>query len=174
MTMSDRIVVLAGGELQQAGTPDEIYHRPINRFVADFIGSPSMNFIDVEIRDETLVGSEFTYRLSTERLLDAGVDEGTTLELGVRPERVRLVDDPDTDSISAVVDVVEPIGSDNYVYLRIGDENVTVRVPDEIRPTEGETVEIAFDESSIHLFDAASGDNVLEQQSREQTEPTAQ
>jgi multiple sugar transport system ATP-binding protein len=166
MTMSDRIVVLADGKLQQAGTPDEVYHQPENRFVADFIGSPSMNFYDVELRDGALVNSSFAYALPESLSDRVDADEGDALTLGVRPERIRLGDESTPDTITATVEVVEPVGSDNYVYLSVGDDECTIRVPDGVRPSVGSDVEIGFDGSSIHLFDATTGESVLTRERR--------
>ena len=162
MTMSDRIVVLAEGTLQQVGTPDEVYHRPANRFVADFIGSPSMNFFDVELRDRALVGGAFRYSLSREFVERLDADEGDELVLGIRPEHIGIDDGADGDGIDATVDVVEPVGSDNYVYLHVGDDECTVRTSSGVRPAVGSATEVSFEESNLHLFDAKSGESVFE------------
>ncbi|WP_266082304.1 ABC transporter ATP-binding protein [Haladaptatus caseinilyticus] len=164
MTMSDRIVVLANGNLQQVGTPDEVYHQPVNRFVADFIGSPSMNFFDVELRDGRLVGSEFEYPLSDTFVRNLDAADGDTLALGVRPEYITL-DERGTDngnSIRATVDVVEPVGSDNYVYLHIGEAECILRTPSGVRPSAGSSVNVSFEESSLHLFDEKTGKSAFE------------
>ncbi|WP_227356530.1 ABC transporter ATP-binding protein [Haladaptatus salinisoli] len=162
MTMSDRIVVLADGKLQQAGTPDEVYHRPANRFVADFIGSPSMNFFDVELRDGVLVGAEFSYALSETFVDTLDAANGDKLVLGVRPEHIALDGGGGDDSVRATVDVVEPVGSDNYVYLHIGENECILRTPSGVRPDAGSTVDVSFDESNLHLFDAETDESVYE------------
>ncbi|WP_101295584.1 ABC transporter ATP-binding protein [Halegenticoccus soli] len=162
MTMSDRVVVLADGQLQQVAPPEEVYDNPANRFVAEFIGSPTMNFFDGVLGGGTLVGEGFRYELPPDRV--DRVEErrtGDHLVLGVRPERIRLAEPDDRDSIPAVVDVVEPIGSDNYVYLLIDDVECTIRVPSDVRPTEGDRVRIAFDDSDVHVFDGETEENLL-------------
>lgn len=179
MTMSDRVVILDQGELQQVGTPETVYNKPANRFVADFIGSPSMNFFDVFLQGNTLVGDDFEYSLS-EELASRVKNETDELVLGIRPEDISFTENAGKQSISTYVMVVEPIGSDNYVYLTLGDEpaettiddieddgsisdadECTIRVPASVKPDERESAEITFDESHIHLFDRQTGDNLL-------------
>ncbi len=167
MTMSDRIVILAEGHIQQVGTPDEIYNEPANLFVADFIGSPAMNFFDVALDGSSLEGSGFTYALSKSRADD--VRESTTtsdLVLGIRPEDIDLADTPSERSIEATVDVVEPVGSDNYIYATVAEEDVRVRVPANTKPSVGDTVYLSFDEIDLHLFDAETELNVFGQMGR--------
>ena len=161
LTMSDRVVILNHGEIQQIGRPDEIYHEPANHFVADFVGSPAMNFFDVHVEEGVLVGDSFEYPLSRE-LADrvSGRLTGDTGLLGIRPENIRIADEGRR-SIDAWVDVVEPVGSDNYLYLMVGDEECTVRVPADVKPTESEDLRIAFDEEDVHLFDDTTRENVL-------------
>jgi len=159
MTMADRIVVLNDGRLQQMASPKEIYHRPTNRFVADFIGSPSMNFFDVTVEPAgdraKLVHDAFEYELSTEvtdALERAGGSEDLTL--GIRPEDAR-VDDRQAEgkTIEGTVEVVEVVGSDNFIYLDIGGEELRLRTGSEHEPAIGSTIEITFDEGALHLFD---------------------
>jgi multiple sugar transport system ATP-binding protein len=166
MTMADRIVILDQGMLQQVGDPKEVYHEPVNRFVANFIGSPSMNFVDVELEREAdgsgrLVGDDFDYEVSSRllRSLDANT---TDVEFGIRPENVRIDPDAPTEkSIETTVDVVEIVGSDNFIYLDLAGEEFRVRAPSEVEPAEGETVRLTFDEDDIHLFDSASGEALV-------------
>jgi multiple sugar transport system ATP-binding protein len=175
MTMSDRIAILAQGVLQQVGTPEAVYERPANKFVADFIGSPSMNFVDVELSGNSLVGQSFEYEVSDEFV--ETVRERTdaqTFIMGIRPENVRLADES-TDAgstISAVVDVREPVGSDNYLYIRIGDQDFTMRVPGDQKIAEGRTIDIAIREPEMHLFDAETEENILLDADPERESPT--
>lgn len=159
--MSDRVVILNHGEIQQIGAPDEIYHRPANQFVADFIGSPAMNFLDVQVEGSVLSGGSFDYPLSRE-LADRIRERmtGETGVLGIRPENIRIGEEGDQ-SVRARVDVVEPVGSDNYLYVLVGDEECTVRVPADVKPTESEHLSVTFDEEDIHLFDDRTKENVL-------------
>jgi multiple sugar transport system ATP-binding protein len=162
MTMSDRIVIIANGTIQQVGTPDEIYNDPANLFVADFIGSPAMNLFDVRLDGTTIVGDGFEYELS-EALAGTARSEATgdELVLGIRPEDLRIATEPGPNTVETHVDVVEPVGSDNYVYVSLGDQECTVRAAADVRPSSGDSALVTFDESSVHLFDAASETNVL-------------
>ncbi|WP_129113422.1 ABC transporter ATP-binding protein [Halegenticoccus tardaugens] len=170
MTMSDRIVILDGGELQQIGTPSTVYHHPVNRFVAGFIGSPSMNFLDVELIDEqrrrlTADGeTRFDYPLPAAVAQRCDVSPGDELTLGVRPEAIRVVDH-ETDGIDqaaegrdraqhAVLDVVEPMGSDDFLYLLVGDSAWTARVDSAVELEEGQRIALEFDADALHIFDA--------------------
>lgn len=160
MTMSDRIFVLNHGELQQADTPDAIYNEPINRFVADFIGSPSMNFYDVEFTGSAFVSDAFRYEAPAnvqETVADSLSDDVCTL--GVRPEHITLV--KAGSGIDATVEVVEQAGSDNFVYLDLDGAECRVRVPGDVRPSVGSTVGVEFDDDRIHVFDPKDGRNVL-------------
>lgn len=175
MTMSDRIIVLNHGDLQQIGTPDEVYEEPANRFVADFIGSPSMNFFDVTLEGTTLVSPEFEYEIPesmAERIRSER--SGKELELGIRPESI-LIDADDHNSIPATVEVMENGGSDNYLHLSIGDQTCRVRVPGDVKPATGYETEIGFDPADIHIFDVSTGDNLLSDVEQRETvgDPTS-
>ncbi|KDS90896.2 sugar ABC transporter ATP-binding protein [Halorubrum saccharovorum] len=168
MTMSDRVAIFDMGEIQQVGTPDEIYNHPANLFVADFIGSPSMNTFDVSFSGSTLVGPDFEYELSPEVVnrVSQYADDGDELVFGIRPEDIHLADGSGTNDVSAYLDVLEPVGSDNYLYFRIGDDECRVRVPGDVKPQENEEVFIAFDEEDIHLFHPDDGTNILAESQR--------
>ncbi|MEY7851018.1 ABC transporter ATP-binding protein [Natrarchaeobius sp. A-rgal3] len=162
MTMSDRIAILNDGELQQVATPLECYHRPKNRFVAGFIGEPSMNFFDVTLEDDRLVGTdvEFEYPLSSSiRSELAGRED---LVLGIRPEDVELLDARETAyDFPAVVDVVEPMGNENNLLVRFPDtdtESTFNVIVDGMRHVEaGKRYVIRIPESAIHIFDRETG-----------------
>ncbi|XVH33095.1 ABC transporter ATP-binding protein (plasmid) [Haloferacaceae archaeon DSL9] len=161
LTMSDRIVVLDAGELQQFATPDEVYNRPANRFVADFIGSPAMNFFDVVLDGTTLTSSGFSYTVPSS--MASEIDErrtGSNLELGIRPEDISLGASGEN-AIDGTVEVVEVAGSDNFVYLDIDGDECRVRVPGSVKPDVGDRVTLTFDPSDIHVFDGKTGDNLL-------------
>jgi multiple sugar transport system ATP-binding protein len=166
MTMGDRIAILNDGKLQQVGTPLECYHEPGNRFVADFIGEPSMNFFDVERDGTRLIGDYFEYSLSADTLdtLD-DQDQTTDLTLGIRPEDIELVSSAETPhDFETIVDVVEPRGDENSVYLTF-DEHVTsetfVASVQGLRTIDrGQPIVVRIPEHSIHLFDRESGEAV--------------
>ena len=161
LTMSDRIIVLNEGELQQFAPPEEVYDNPANRFVADFIGSPAMNFFDVTLQGDRLVADGFEYDLPASIADEVrNSAAGDDLELGIRPEDIEY-GSPGDNSIGATVDVVEVAGSDNFVYLDVAGEECRVRVPGDVKPDVGERVELAFDPADLHLFDRKTGENLL-------------
>ncbi len=171
LTMSDRVVILDRGKLQQVGTPDEVYYEPANLFVADFIGSPSMNFFDVQLVGSTLDGDAFSYQVSAkveQRIQERA--ESDELILGIRPEHMTLADEGDVNAISAQLDVHEPVGEDNYFYLRSDDIEFTMRAMGDFDYQEGDELTLTFDESKMHIFDRSSEKNVMTDTQPEQTE----
>lgn len=159
MTMGDRIAILNDGELQQIGTPLECYHQPENQFVAGFIGSPSMNFLTVELQDDTLEHAAFSYHLS-DGLADDLPRDGDEVVLGIRPEDIELVDEPSDDSIPATAQVVEPTGDVSYVYIPFGGETVTASVSGDTIVRDGQELHLVFPSEKVHLFDTKTGDTI--------------
>jgi multiple sugar transport system ATP-binding protein len=175
MTLGDKVLILDNGRVQQMATPLEIYHNPTNRFVADFIGSPSMNFFDVEVEltDDggQLVHTDWTYVLSSEFVSNINMPDdridGKQFILGVRPEHLQIADDRASGrTIPVTVDVVETMGVDNYIYLE-GDDEFIIRSSPEINPESGEALTITFDESDAVLFDVETEENVLRTKTRD-------
>ena len=163
MTMGDRLVVLNYGELQQIGTPLECFYRPANRFVAGFLGSPSMNFFEGHVEGGTLRADGFDYDL-TERM-QSSVGNRNGLTLGIRPEDAAIHGQPGSDhEFAATVDVVEPMGSISYVYLRAADqdaeETFIVETEGQRTITEGQQVYVEVPDRDVHLFDAADGETI--------------
>ncbi len=157
MTMGDRIAVLDGGELQQVGTPLECYHSPANQFVAGFVGDPSMNFVDCELRGERLVADYFEYPLSAELLAALRGANGVTL--GVRPEDVEIVaPDDERATLTTTVEVVEPMGDENVVHLALGERELVATVSGMRRVEAGGKVGVHIPEDALHLFDGATGE----------------
>lgn len=174
MTMGDRIAILNDGRLQQVGTPLECYHQPSNRFVADFIGEPSMNFFKVEHQGTRLVGERFEYPLSERTLneLEQSDSDTTTLDLGVRPEDIELVPEVDTDhDLETIVDVVEPRGDENSVYLTFDEHaegKTFVASVHGLRTIDrGQSIIARIPEHSIHLFDRDSGQSLRNRRLKE-------
>jgi multiple sugar transport system ATP-binding protein len=175
MTLGDTVLILNDGRVQQMATPLEIYHNPRNRFVADFIGSPSMNFFEVEFEATDvggrLVHADWSYALSPEFVSNIEVPrdrlDGKPFILGVRPEHLQIADEKASErTIPATVDVVETMGVDNYVYLQDDDEFV-IRTSPEINPESGESLDITFDESEMVLFDVETEENVLKSKTKD-------
>ena len=148
MTMGDRIALMYDGILQQVGTPGEIYDHPANLFVAGFIGSPTMNFVRATVQDGTAKASGFEVRLPKP------VAPGKAI-LGFRPEA--LTDRVDSNSsLEMTVDVVERLGSDQFLYGQAGGDTITARVDPRMQVSGGDKVRLGLDTRSLHLFDAES------------------
>jgi multiple sugar transport system ATP-binding protein len=164
MTMADVVAVMNDGNLQQAAPPNEVYEHPTNQFVAGFIGSPSMNFLEARVERH---GGEFelvtrgtdplTYRLDESTVERAGVSAGDDVTLGVRPEDIAVVHDARDSAPGRVlemsVDVVEPMGSDNFLTLLPGQGDPWVaRVDSSFYPDEESEVQFSFALEALHLF----------------------
>ena len=123
MTLADRIAVLNGGHLQQVGSPMELFQRPCNKFVAGFIGSPGMNFIESQIALEngrkTVVIDEKNKIVLDDDVAKA-VDAGQKVLLGIRPQDVVLADEAHPANVTGVVDVIETLGWESHVHFRVG------------------------------------------------------
>ena len=159
MTMGDRIAVLNNGELQQIGTPIECYDKPANRFVAGFIGSPSMNFFDVDRTNErqlTQTHNVFTYLLS-EQTSESILSHAEELTLGIRPEDIEVVSQEAEYTLEAVVEVVEQLGDSTFAYVEIAEETYTVTMPRNRQIQEGDPIQLYFPEELVHIFDRETG-----------------
>jgi multiple sugar transport system ATP-binding protein len=159
MTMSDRIVILDGGKLQQVGTPEEVYNEPANQFVAGFIGDPSMNFIESEL---TAVNSGRGLAFGNDVYAVSGAiadraQEAETVTAGVRPENIRIVGPtdsvPDPKTVTAEVKVLEPMGDENLIYYDVGDTEFVSKISPRTKPSIGQEIRVTFDEADLYLFD---------------------
>lgn len=148
--MADRIVVLNGGEIEQIGTPLELYHRPQTRFVAGFLGAPAMNFLPV-----TVDGGGVQLPGGGRLALDSS--RRGAAELGVRPERLRLAADAAAAALHARVTVVEPLGADTLVGALCEGHKLVVRFDGDSSLRPGDEVHLAFDPADARLFDAPAG-----------------
>ncbi|MFD1599627.1 ABC transporter ATP-binding protein [Halobellus rarus] len=172
MTMGDRIAILDQGKLQQIGEPLECYHRPTNRFVAGFIGSPSMNFLSVQQSGQLLEHDEFSYRIS-EETRDALTESSRDLTLGIRPEHIRLTEGDTQNAVSTTIEVVEPMGEVTYAYFDIGDQTYTASIEGERRIQADEDVHVVFPEEKIHIFDGRTGEAIKNSELGDATDTTA-
>ncbi|PDO11346.1 MAG: glycerol-3-phosphate ABC transporter ATP-binding protein [Candidatus Reconcilbacillus cellulovorans] len=172
MTMGDRIVVMHQGTIQQAASPEEIYHRPVNMYVAGFIGSPSMNFIRGNLTEEAgrvrfkAPGIDVVVPEGKAKLLRERGYVGKEVVLGIRPEDIHdeplfLEGSPDS-IIQATVEVAENLGHEMFLYLDgIGQDTVIARVDGRAGFKEGSTAKLALDMNRIHVFDVTTEKNVL-------------
>jgi len=154
MTLGDRVVVMKDGVVQQEGAPLTLYQRPANRFVASFIGSPAMNFVDVNISGDGLWAEAQGLRLQVpQRMRSLG---GQRLTLGVRPEALRLANGADEHGFATTVDVLEPLGNEILLNFRAGGAPMVARVDPGVRLKAHESVRFAVDPERLHFFDATS------------------
>ncbi len=163
MTMGTRIVVMKDGFIQQVDTPANLYHRPCNMFVAGFIGSPQMNFINANLvkKDDGLYVEfgEESVLLPESKASRAEVQNyiGKEVVVGIRPEDIHddemFVSNNSKSVVKADVDVTEMMGAETYLYLKIAGTSFTARVNQRSTAKMGDKIDIAFDANKIHLFD---------------------
>ena len=174
MTLGTRIVVMKDGIVQQINTPEHLYSKPCNLFVAGFIGSPQMNFMDanVEVRggDVFLHVGENELRVPNDKkqvLIDGGYD-GKTVVLGIRPEDIydeELFKETSPDSIiKTKIEVREMLGAEVFLYFDVNGHQLTARVNPKSNLQFGDDAEFALDMSKIHLFDKETELNLLYQE----------
>ncbi|CUI07049.1 ABC transporter ATP-binding protein [Massilia antarctica] len=150
MTLATRIVVMRAGKIQQIGAPAEVYERPANLFVAGFLGSPSMNFIDGAIdADGCFAGKGFRLEGGA-----VGAAAGQALVLGIRPEHIRIGGDG---ALEGTVALVEPMGNHQIVWIASAGQQLSAIVNDTRVFALGEPVRFAVDAARVSLFDKASG-----------------
>ena len=161
MTMGDRVVVLKDGELQQVGRPQDLYDRPVNMFVASFIGSPSMNLVDVALNEAGVTIGWTDFALERCVVQAAGTTGGRVV-FGFRPEDVSLCG-PDT-GLRLRVESAEILGADAYVYGRLegveSENPVVVRVDGRDVPGWGETIHFEISRRHHHVFHPVSGSRI--------------
>ncbi|MGE5257288.1 MAG: ABC transporter ATP-binding protein [Hyphomicrobiales bacterium] len=169
MTMGDRIVVMNEGVVQQVDHPETVYEHPINLFVAGFIGSPSMNFIDCRIvpdgRRLCAAADGLRLRIPAGKQALVQAYAGRDAVLGIRPEHISLTQDPGQagcrDNFKAVVRVVESAGSEKIVHARVVDHSLVARLDPHTRLKTGEMVEFAVRMETAHIFDKLTGQTLF-------------
>ena len=154
MTLGDRVVVMKDGWVQQVGEPLELYGKPANKFVAGFIGSPSMNFVDVTLNGGWVEAKGL--RLKAPARIAAM--SGRQLTLGVRPEALRIANggDPAERCLDSAVDVVEPLGNEILLNFRVGAVPMVARVDPGVRVKAHENIRLAVDPERMHFFEQGS------------------
>jgi multiple sugar transport system ATP-binding protein len=155
MTMADRIVVMNLGKIQQVGTPLELYDKPANKFVAGFIGSPSMSFVSGVLKATSTKAWFETSGGGRLALAGKAVPPGSVVEAGIRPEHFVIGGADDAVAIS--VDVVEPTGSETHIYGSVGSDAVRAVFRDRLQIRPGDLLPVTVDPGNIHLFDKATG-----------------
>lgn len=161
MTMGDRIAVINRGELQQVGTPEEVYDHPANTFVAGFIGSPPMNFMDATVTEDGFADfGEFRLKFLPDQfeVLQEKNLVGKEVIFGIRPEDIydalfAQVKVPGENMARAMVDIIENLGGEKVVHLRVGSLTFVGKFPAESKVQEGQEIDIVFDMKKAHVFD---------------------
>jgi multiple sugar transport system ATP-binding protein len=163
MTLADRVVVMNQGRIEQVGAPQDLYHTPVSKFVAGFIGSPAMNFLPcrLEARGDALAAvldNGTVLPVPAERANAYRAYAGRALELGIRPENLT---EPrgraDEVRLDAKVEVAEPMGMETYLYVRIGTHEAVARTELTVPPKPGETVSLVAHMNQMYLLDPETG-----------------
>jgi multiple sugar transport system ATP-binding protein len=148
MTMADKIVAMSDGNVEQIGSPLELYDRPTNLFVAAFIGSPAMNLLKGEVVNDQ-------FRAEGGAMLPLPKDLGSRKAVyGIRPEYIRLSPD---NGLDAHVHLVEPMGSETQVTVRVGETLLVCTFRERVNARPGDVIRIMPDRALAHIFDAGSG-----------------
>ncbi|MBO5196482.1 MAG: ATP-binding cassette domain-containing protein, partial [Clostridia bacterium] len=163
MTMATRIVVMKDGLIQQADTPQNLYDYPINLFVAGFIGSPQMNFVECVLEEKGnglyLTFGENSVKLPADKANNPALKDYIDKEviMGIRPEDIydgaSYVESMPDSVIETDVEVTELMGAEIYLYLRTGEESFIARVDNKSKARAGDVIKVALDASKIHIFD---------------------
>ncbi len=165
MTMADRIVLMNHGEIQQVASPEALYAEPVNVFVAGFIGSPKINLIAGHI-DRSGEGSALrclatSIPVTTEIADRLRLSQGDAITIGIRPEDIMPRSPLDSPAgravISGCVELIEPLGAETHVAVRVGDEVITCRTPPRSGLEVGSTINLSFDIAQATIFDGTSG-----------------
>lgn len=162
MTMGDRIVVLKDGHVQQIAPPLELYERPANRFVAGFIGSPAMNFVEGALDNGSFI-SKVTERLAVSR----STNDERRVTLGIRPEDVFVAGNVPSNRATSVIgsytlDVLEPMGHEVVLYASKQGQQIVARVEPQDLPEPGTSIQLVADTGKLHVFEGETGVAVAE------------
>jgi len=159
MTLGDRVVVMKDGWVQQVGEPLELYGKPANKFVAGFIGSPAMNFVDVTIKDAGgalwAEAEGLRLRVTPAMVERVRAHNGQSMTLGVRPEALHLANSADAPdyTFGTAVDVVEPLGNEILLNFRAGGVSMVARVDPSVRVKMHDSIRLSLDPGRVHFFD---------------------
>jgi multiple sugar transport system ATP-binding protein len=159
MSMPDRVAVLNNGVIQQVDTPENVYHRPANRFTGTVVGSPPMNFVPCTFSTAgdgvRVVHPAFTVRLLSTEPGRQAIADGAPCVLGVRPEDVQIASG--NGGADADVFVTEPLGGETVVDLHLGGQVLKALTPPALAPNPGDRVRVGFDPRRLHVFDGETG-----------------
>ena len=150
MTLASRVAVMKKGRLQQFDTPMNIYNHPANRFVAEFVGSPSMNFIEGEVEAGTFVSDSLRIPLNADQLRKLSGQSRWTM--GIRPEHIQVLAEPYDGAIAATVYVTELMGNETFVFLSVGANRLIARAPADFRAELESKVWLQLAIEKVHFF----------------------
>ena len=164
MTMADRIVVMKDGVIQQIGSPIKLYDEPVNKFVAGFIGSPQMNFIEVNIIDN-IVEFKDGNKIHLSKGVRDRLQKSGKMILGIRGEDIKFdflnMNLRKDDILHSTVTNVEVMGNENNIYFSLGDETVVARASKYDLKNIGEKIEFVIDTNRLHFVDVETGENII-------------
>ena len=153
MTLAHRVAVMRKGSLQQFDTPMNIYEQPANRFVAEFVGSPSMNFVDGSLSNGNFVDHQISIKLSPIQRARLAKLDSNQVKLGIRPEHVFIHPEYRDGAVAATIYVTELMGNETFVFLTIGEKRLIARAPAEFRAEQEDKVWLSFATEKIYFFD---------------------
>ncbi|RUU61533.1 sn-glycerol-3-phosphate ABC transporter ATP-binding protein UgpC [Mesorhizobium sp. M2C.T.Ca.TU.002.02.1.1] len=161
MTLADKIVIMKDGHIEQVGSPEDVFAKPRNLFVATFIGSPAMNLLPAKVEADNgapvLVANGF--RMTAPASIVRALNPGASITVGIRPNDIRV--DDETGEYEAVIEVDEYLGTEALLNLRAGDHELVAQVPAAARPApDRQSVRIGFDTARLHVFDTQSGEAI--------------
>jgi multiple sugar transport system ATP-binding protein len=163
MTLASKIVVMNKGHIMQVDTPENIFNKPENMFVAGFIGSPQMNFIDGKFENGKFVSSSF--KISLDHLeFNKPLEEGKNIVLGIRPEHFSIIKErsEEKEIINLNVTISENMGSYQNMYCHLNEETIAVQTNDEVKFSVGDKISVKPLENKIHIFDAETENSLIE------------
>jgi ABC-type sugar transport system ATPase subunit len=150
MTLADKIVVMNEGRIEQMGKPLDLYYKPANRFVANFIGSPAMNMFEVTVKSSSIVETRLGSVIKV--TVPSRYAVGTPLTFGIRPEHISI--SGTNGKVSATLDIVERLGELGYAHCEMGPgERLIAELRGDAPVERGQTINFSFDEKNVHFFD---------------------
>ncbi|MFK8034736.1 MAG: ABC transporter ATP-binding protein [Hyphomicrobiales bacterium] len=158
MTLADRIAIMKDGLIQQLDSPHEIYNRPVNKYVADFIGSPSMNFFDGNVASGNFTCGDMTVPLAGYEYIKSG-DVNASAWFGIRPEHI-VVGEGAPFNIDIDVEIVEPMGSDTLVWTTLNEKPFRLRMDGQATVKTGDKMRIGFDPARASMFDKTTEERI--------------
>ena len=173
MTLGDRVVVINKGKIQQVGAPKEVFDKPVNRFVAGFVGTPPMNFIDAEIMEKDGViyakSENFTMKLLPvhKEVLEKGNYIGKNVIMGIRPKdfhdesELSEKEKKEMQSFKTVIDFMELMGSETFIHFKFGNAKAVARISSAHNYAMGDTINLYIDIPNIHLFDKETEETII-------------